>query len=120
MAETKSLCAKISVELHDKVTQCKDENGLTLNEYVEQLITEYYQMKERTPNMATRTLALQISEELMERIKKHVDKTPHLTQKAFITAMSSPMRLLILQSLLRMRNELDLRNEYRPYLKLNG
>lgn len=85
MAETKSLCAKISVELHNKVTQCKDDSGLTLNEYVEHLITEYYQMKERTPNMATRTLALQISEELMERIKKHVDKTPHLTQKAFLT-----------------------------------
>lgn len=58
MAETKSLCAKICVKLHNKVTQCKDDSGLTLNEYVEQLITEYYQMKERTLNMATRTLAL--------------------------------------------------------------
>lgn len=85
MVETKSLCAKINVELHNKVAQCKDDSGLTLNEYVEQLITEYYQMKERTPNMATRTLALQISEDLMERIKRHVDKTPHLTQKAFLT-----------------------------------
>lgn len=85
MVETKSLCAKISVELHNKVTQCKDESGLTLNEYVEKLIIEYYELKEMKSNMATRTLALQISEELFVRIKKHVDATPHLTQKAFIT-----------------------------------
>ena len=87
MAETKSLCAKISVELHNKVTQSKDESGLTLNEYVEQIITQYYEMKERPPIMATRTLALQINEELFARIKKHVDATPHLTQKAFITEL---------------------------------
>lgn len=87
MAETKSLCAKISVELHNKVTQSKDESGLTLNEYVEKLITEYYELKEMKPTMATRTLALQISEELFARIKKHVDATPHLTQKAFITEL---------------------------------
>lgn len=85
MVETKSLCAKISVELHNKVTQCKDESGLTLNEYVEKLIIEYYELKEMKSNMSTRTLALQISEELFVRIKKHVDATPHLTQKAFIT-----------------------------------
>lgn len=87
MAETKSLCAKISVELHNKVTQSKDESGLTLNEYVEKLITEYYELKEMKPTMATRTLALQISEELFARIKKHLDATPHLTQKAFITEL---------------------------------
>lgn len=85
MAETKSLCAKISVGLHNKVTQSKEESGLTLNEYVEQIITQYYNMKERTPTMATRTLALQISEELFARIKNHVDATSHLTQKAFLT-----------------------------------
>lgn len=87
MAETKSLCAKICVELHNKVTHCKDDSGLTLNEYVEKLITEYYELKEMKPTMATRTLALQISEELFARIKKHVDATPHLTQKAFITEL---------------------------------
>ena len=87
MVEIKNLCAKISVELHNKVTQSKDESGLTLNEYVEQLITEYYELKEMKPTMATRTLALQISEELFARIKKHVDAIPHLTQKAFITEL---------------------------------
>ena len=85
MAETKNLCAQIPIPLHQKVCENKEQSGLTLNQYVAQLITEYYEMKERTPTMATRTLALQISEDLFARIKKHVDSTPHLTQKAFIT-----------------------------------
>ena len=37
----------------------------------------------------TRTLAVQISEELFVRIKKYVEKTPHLTQKALITELIS-------------------------------
>ncbi len=43
MAETKSLCALIPIELHNKVTASKDESGLTLNQYVEKIITEYYE-----------------------------------------------------------------------------
>ncbi len=88
MEETKSLCAKIPIELHNKVRSSQEESGLTLNQYVEKLIIEYYQMKELKPTMAqTRTLALQISEELFARIKNHLDKNPHLTQKAFITEL---------------------------------
>lgn len=87
MAETKNLCAQIPLALHQKVCANKEQSQLTLNQYVEQLITEYYELKEMKPNMATRTLALQISEELFARIKKHVDATPHLTQKAFITQL---------------------------------
>ena len=74
--------------LHKKVCENKEQSGLTLNQYVTLLITEYYELKEMKPTMAqTRTLALQISEELFARIKKHVEKTPHLTQKALITEL---------------------------------
>ena len=90
MAETKNLCAQIPLVLHQKVCTNKEQSELTLNQYVTQLITEYYEMKEMNSNMAqTRTLALQISEELFARIKKHVDATPHRTQKAFITEIIS-------------------------------
>lgn len=85
MKETKSLCAKIPIVLHNKVRASQEESGLTLNQYVEKLIIEYYQMKEGKNMPQTRTLALQISEELFVRIKNHLDKNPHLTQKAFIT-----------------------------------
>lgn len=87
MAETKNLCAQISLGLHQKVCEHKEQSGLTLNQYVEKLIIEYYQMKERKNMTQTRTLALQISEELFARIKNHLDKNPRLTQKAFITEL---------------------------------
>lgn len=85
MEETKSLCAKIPIELHNKVRASQEESRLTLNQYVEKLIIEYYQMKEMKSMPQTRTLALQISEELFLRIKNYLDKNPQLTQKAFIT-----------------------------------
>ncbi|WP_312061083.1 4-oxalocrotonate tautomerase [Anaerotignum sp.] len=85
MEETKSLCAKIPIELHNKVRASQEESGFTLNQYVEKLLIEYYQMKEGKSMAQTRTLALQISEELFLRIKNHLDKNPQLTQKAFIT-----------------------------------
>ncbi|WMI82419.1 4-oxalocrotonate tautomerase [Anaerotignum sp. MB30-C6] len=89
MEDTKSLCAKIPIELHNRVRASQEESGLNLNQYVEKLIIEYYQMKEMKymAQTQTRTLALQISEELFARIKNHIDKTPHLTQKAFITEL---------------------------------
>ncbi len=85
MKETKSLCAKIPIELHNKVRISQEESRLALNQYVENLLIEYYQMKEMKNMPQTRTLALQISEELFLRIKNHLDKNPQLTQKAFIT-----------------------------------
>ncbi|MCQ4935999.1 4-oxalocrotonate tautomerase [Anaerotignum propionicum] len=85
MKETKSLCAKIPIELHNKVRTSQEESRLTLNQYIENLLIEYYQMKEMKNMPQTRTLALQISEELFLRIKNYLDKNPQLTQKAFIT-----------------------------------
>lgn len=72
MADTKNLCAQIPLALHQKVCENKEQSGLTLNQYVTLLITEYYELKEMKPTMTqTRTLALQISEELFARIKKY-------------------------------------------------
>ena len=87
MAETKSLCALIPIELHNKVTASKDESGLTLNQYVEKIITEYYELKERKNMNQIKTLAIQIEDSLFQRLKEYVDSVPHLTQKAFITEL---------------------------------
>lgn len=89
MSETKSLCAKISVELHGKVTTEKEESGLTLNEYVEQLITEYYELKKGGKTMSNeniRTLAIQIPAELMDRLDAHLEKNG-LKKKQFLTSL---------------------------------
>ena len=89
MTETKSLCAKISVDLHAKITTEKEESGLTLNEYVEQIITEYYELKKggfKMANSEIRTLAVQISVDLMDRLDTYLDRKG-LKKKQFLTSL---------------------------------
>lgn len=45
MPERKSLCALIPLDLRRRVTEAREALGMTTNEYVAQLITEYYEMK---------------------------------------------------------------------------
>ena len=75
MADKKNLCAQIDTALHARVRQEQEQSGKTLSEYVEQLITDYYNMKENTKMTGdTRTLATQIPEELFERLKAYLKK----------------------------------------------
>ena len=83
MSETRSLCAKIPVELHMKVRENQEESGMTLNQYMEKILTEYYERGQITMSEKTRTMAFQISEELFARIKIHL-KNNGLSQKDFV------------------------------------
>ena len=96
--EVKNLCARISVDLFKKVADAKTEAGLTTNEYVTQLLTEYYAWKENGGNIIarktenTRTLAFQIPEELFRRIKERLEKESRrrgirLTQRGFVLGL---------------------------------
>ena len=96
--EVKNLCAKIAVDLYRKVADAKTEAGLTTNEYVTQVLTEYYAWKENGGNIMarktenTRTLAFQIPEELFQRIKEHLEKESRrrgirLTQRDFVVGL---------------------------------
>ena len=87
MADKKNLCAQIDTALHARVRQEQEQSGKTLSEYVEQLITDYYKMKENTKMTGdTRTLAVQIPEELFERLKAYLKKN-NLKQKQFIIGL---------------------------------
>ena len=87
MADKKNLCAQIDTALHARVRQEQEQSGKTLSEYVEQLITDYYNMKENTKMTGdTRTLATQIPEELFERLKAYL-KRNNLKQKQFIIGL---------------------------------
>ena len=66
MADKKNLCAQIDTALHMRVRQEQERSGRTLSEFVEQLITDYYKMKE-----------------LFERLKAYLKKN-NLKQKQFI------------------------------------
>ena len=97
MAEQKNLCALIPTALHDRVSQAKDQAGLTTAQYITNLLTEYFEIKENggtaaMTNSNTRTMAFQISEELFQRIKAHLEResarTGHrLTQREFVLGL---------------------------------
>ena len=97
MAETKNLCAQISIDLHRKICDEKDKAGLTTAQYITNLLTEYFEMKENggtaaMTNTTTRTMAFQISEELFLRIKAHLERETartgrKLTQREFVLGL---------------------------------
>ena len=87
MADKKNLCAQINTALHARVRLEQEQSGKTLSEYVEQLIQNYYNMKENikmTGDM--RTMAIQLPEELFERLKAYLKKN-NLKQKQFIIGL---------------------------------
>ena len=61
MAEQKNLCALIPIDLHDRVSRAKNQAGLTTAQYITNLLTEYFEMKENggtaaMTNSTTRTM----------------------------------------------------------------
>ena len=87
MADKKNLCAQIDAALHARVRQEQERSGQTLSEYVEQLIQNYYDMKENTKMTGDmRTMAIQLPEELFERLKVYLKKN-NLKQKQFIIGL---------------------------------
>ena len=96
MAETKNLCAQIPIDLHDRVSQAKDQAGQTTAQYITNLLTEYFEMKENGGTAAmtnnSRTMAFQIPEELFQRIKAHLERETartgrKLTQREFVLGL---------------------------------
>ena len=84
MEERKNLCALIPIELHNQVTEAREQLGQTTSEYITNLISEYFKLIENggNPTMAsTRTMAFQVSEELFQRIKAHLERETACTGK---------------------------------------
>ena len=96
MAAKKNLCAQIDIDLHRKITEAKEQAGLTTAEYITNLLIEYYKMKENggktTMANNTRTMAFQIPEEPFQRIKTHLERESartgrKLTQREFVLGL---------------------------------
>ena len=97
MAETKNLCAQIPTALHAQICEAREQSGLTTAQYITNLLTEYFKMKENggnetMPNNNTRTMAFQIDETLFQRIKAHLERETartgrKLTQREFVLGL---------------------------------
>ncbi len=97
MSETRNLCAQLPLALHAQVCEERERAGLTTAQYMTQLITVYYEMKKNggnatMANNGSRTLAFQVSEDLFQRLKQHLERETartgrKLTQRQFILGL---------------------------------
>lgn len=85
MAEMKNLCGKIPVELHEKVRAEIEEKETSTQIFIRQVIEEHFNRLENKgeESMEKRTLAVQVTEELFQRVKWVVAKEG-IKQKDFI------------------------------------
>ena len=97
MPATKNLCAQIDLDLHRKISEAREQTGQTTSQYITDLLTEYFKIKENggteiMANGKSRTLAFQIEENLFQRIKAHLEREPartghKLTQREFVLGL---------------------------------
>ena len=84
METRKNLCAMLPVALHARVRQEQEKAGMTLSDYVETMITEYYDWKEgKIMTGEMRTLAAQIPAELFDRLDRYL-KERGIKKKDFL------------------------------------
>ena len=85
MAEMKNICGKIPVELHEKVRAEIEEKETSTQIFIRQVIEEHFNRLEGKgeESMEKRTLAVQVTEELFQRVKWAVTKEG-MKQKDFI------------------------------------
>ena len=85
MTEMKNICGKIPVELHEKVRAEIEEKETSTQIFIRQVIEEHFNRMEGKgeESMEKRTLAVQVTEELFQRVKWVVAKEG-IKQKDFI------------------------------------
>ncbi len=82
MAENqKNLCAMIPAELHSRVRAAQERAGVTLSAYITELLTNYYEGGTEKMEKGTRTMAFQMSEEMFQRLKRHLERESARTGK---------------------------------------
>lgn len=87
MSKTRNLCAQIPEELHAQAREEQEELGVTLNEYVKEILEEHFKKKGgKSMSGNSRTLAFQVSEELFERLKAYLTANK-LKQKEFVVGL---------------------------------
>lgn len=86
------LTVSIPDDLHQKIREELEKQGITTSQFIEQAVTNFFENSKGDNNMATRTLAFQVSEELFQRIKAYLaryEEVHHrkLSQKEFVIGL---------------------------------
>ena len=85
--EMKNICGKIPVELHEKLKLEVEELGISIPKYLEMVIEEHMIRKGEKTDMAnSRTVAVQVDEELFSRLKAVLAKNG-MKQKDFLIGL---------------------------------
>lgn len=83
--EMKNICGKIPLELHAKVRGEIEQRDISTQEFLQQVIEEHF-LEKGVEQMAARTIAVQVTEELFGRLKE-VLAWKGCKQKDFLTSI---------------------------------
>ena len=86
MAEMKNICGKIPMDLHEKVREEIELTESSTQKFLQQVIEEHFDRLEGKGEISmgeVRTVAVQVSEELFQRLKVVIGKK-HMKQKDFL------------------------------------
>ena len=86
MAEMKNICGKIPMDLHEKVREEIELTESSTQKFLQQVIEEHFNRLEGNGEIsmgAVRTVAVQVSEELFQRLKVVIGQK-HMKQKDFL------------------------------------
>jgi len=86
--EKKGITVKVDAQLHAQVREYIEAHGMTMSEFVAKALdSELHPSQTRGgANMANRTIAFQVPEEMFDRIKDYLNRH-HMTQRQFVLGL---------------------------------
>mgnify|MGYP000034314905 CR=1 FL=1 len=84
MTEMKNICGKIPKDLHEKVREEIELTESSTQKFIQQVIEEHFERLAGKGEMSmgtVRTIAVQVSEELFQRLKTVIAKKRHETER---------------------------------------
>ena len=86
--EMKGITVKVDAQLHAQVKEYIEAHGMTMSEFVAKALdSELHPSQTRGGvNMANRTIAFQVPEEMFDRIKDYLNRH-HMTQRQFFLGL---------------------------------
>lgn len=73
MTELKNICGRIPLDLHEQVRQEIEDTESSIPKFLQMVIEEHFTRKGESSMDAKKTIAVQVTEELFNRLKKVVE-----------------------------------------------